>query len=101
APVPLEPAQHVRARGEDEVGAGVDERVREPQRVAAALAEVALVHVGDPVRACAHGYGAQPISATSTGPARRYVTWPGRPPYAMPADRSAASVLRRPARPKS
>src|SRR6185312_13737488 len=40
--VPLHAAQHVRARADDEVGAGVDDGVREADRVAAVLAEEAL-----------------------------------------------------------
>ena len=39
AAVPLDPAQHVRARADDEIGARIDDGVRERERVAAVLAE--------------------------------------------------------------
>ena len=39
AAVPLHPAQHVRARADDEIGPRIDDRVRERERVAAVLTE--------------------------------------------------------------
>ena len=42
APVPLHPAQHVRAVPDDEVGAGVDHGAREPDDVATVLPEERL-----------------------------------------------------------
>ena len=47
APVPLDSAQDVRARGEHEISAGVDHRVRELGRVSARLAEVASPSLPD------------------------------------------------------
>src|SRR5215208_4337166 len=49
----------------------------------------------------AHGYGANPSSATPTPLTSSLVTWAGRPVHVTPARRSAANVWAWPEAPKS
>ena len=57
AAVDLHPAQDVRARAEDQVGAGADRHVGELLGVAAILAEVGLLFAGDVLGVRALGAG--------------------------------------------